>query len=225
MSKQSDNNIAGFISTEKFFASLSTDVAMSATINALTSTSSFIRLTGVTTTTINGIADGRNGKIIIIYNASPTHNATLSNESGSATETDRILTATGSSLGLEPKFSAILVYDSEQERWVIIGVNQSSGGGSSVPNKRTITSSDSVTESDDQIFVDCTSGNVVVTLLEANDLDAKPVDIIKIDSSVNTVTVAAQSGDDILGETSQTQYNQYDCVTYFPDGTTSYFVK
>lgn len=128
VSKQSDNDIAGYISTAKYFATLKTDVTASATINSLDSTSGFIRITGSTNTALNGISSGLNGKFIIIYNSQSANNVTIANESGSASVADQIITPDGSSVVLTPDDSVMCVYDSSQSKWIVVSSTASLSG-------------------------------------------------------------------------------------------------
>lgn len=95
------------------------DVASSATINALTNSKSFIRITGSTPTTINGIAAPASGieKVLLIANVTNT-TVTLTNQNGSASAADRIITLSGASVVLSPNQSVVLIYDTTQTRWI-----------------------------------------------------------------------------------------------------------
>lgn len=103
------------------FATRKTDVASAATIAALTSVTSFIRLTGSTATTIQGIANGAPGRIIKIYNATG-QNMTISHENGTASATDRITTMTGADVVTTGNGCAELIYDDDADRWICLYV-------------------------------------------------------------------------------------------------------
>lgn len=59
---------------------------------------------------------------------------------------------------------------------------------------KTITSDDTITESDETILVDASSGNVTVTLADPTNTESYIYNIKKIDSSSNTVTFSTSSG-------------------------------
>lgn len=96
----------------------STAVASSATINALNSSTSHIRITGSTATTINGISAGlRAGQIITISSISAA--LTLAHQSGSASGPDRIYCPESVDLILSSPSSVSLIYDLTAGSWVV----------------------------------------------------------------------------------------------------------
>jgi hypothetical protein len=130
MSKQADNAIQGYIQSQKFLASMENDIATSATINALTSNAGFVRLTGATATALNGIADGIDGRIMMILNVS-TANVTASHQSSSATAANRIISPSALGITILPNRSLLLQYDAAQSRWIVVGGTALSGNTSS----------------------------------------------------------------------------------------------
>jgi hypothetical protein len=108
-----------------FFGKL--DVATAATIVQLSSVKSFVRLTGATATSIQGIAAGADGQTLIIHNASSAL-VTLEHENGSATAADRLKLVDGDPIEIDPDSSTELIYDIAQSRWVI----KSGAGGSKI---------------------------------------------------------------------------------------------
>lgn len=108
------------------------DVASTAIINSLSSDKTFVKITGVTLTTINGAAAGVNGQILIIYNGTSV-DVTVSNQSGSASAANRFVTATGMDVTLEINNSIGFAYDTFQSRWVHIIGSGGGSGGSSTP--------------------------------------------------------------------------------------------
>ena len=66
--------------------------------------------------------------------------------------------------------------------------------------------------------VDCTAGNVTITLPSVAGNTAMFA-IKKIDSSANTVTVQGTGGDTVENGVSQVLTSQYDLVTYVPNST------
>lgn len=95
-----------------------TDVATTVTaINALTSSTSMVRFTGTTATTVNGVAAGISAQKLSVYNQSSA-NVTFVNLSGSAVSGNKILLATGSTLVLAPGYCLNLIYDNTAGNWV-----------------------------------------------------------------------------------------------------------
>ena len=95
--------------------------------NITFSAGAVIRLTGASGQTINGITGGVDGKILTLINDSG-FTASIGNEVGSSTATNRITTGTGSSINLPDDASVKLVYDSSAARWRVVGSVATSGG-------------------------------------------------------------------------------------------------
>lgn len=73
---------------------------------------------------ICGLADGRDGRILIIQNATG-QNMTIANDSGvDPTAANRIYTQTGSDVATTGNGTATLIYDSEDSRWILVSVQQ-----------------------------------------------------------------------------------------------------
>jgi len=109
--------VNGSLNLTKFVSTAKSDVATSATINQLSSATGVIRMTGSTTTTINGIAAGVDGQHLVIHNVSSA-NVTISHESGSATAADRITIASALAAIIPANGIARLTYDSGSSRWI-----------------------------------------------------------------------------------------------------------
>lgn len=107
-------------SLEKF------DVASGGTVTALTSTYSYVKLTGASTTELQGILSTGIATRILIYNDS-TGDLTVKHENLGASASDRILTTDGSDLTISEDQSVELIYDTSASRWVVIST---AGGGS-----------------------------------------------------------------------------------------------
>jgi hypothetical protein len=88
---------------------------------ALGATGSYFRLnpTGADRT-ITGIADGADGRLIILRNTNNLRNLILANQNASSAAANRIVTTTGSDLTIAPNKTAQLIYDSPTSRWVVI---------------------------------------------------------------------------------------------------------
>lgn len=121
-------NRAETISGGKTFASYLSldreDVASAATIAALSSSKPFVKITGATATTIQGIVAGVNGQTITIFNGS-TQQLTVAHQNLSASASDRIKLPGSSNASVQADSSIELIYDGAQSRWV-----QKSGSGS-----------------------------------------------------------------------------------------------
>ncbi|HRF28156.1 MAG TPA: carbohydrate binding domain-containing protein [Candidatus Saccharibacteria bacterium] len=78
------------------------------------------RLTGASTQTITGIANGVDGRVITLVNAA-SQAANINNEAAGSSASNRIITGTGSNISLPAGSSVSLVYDSGASRWRIIG--------------------------------------------------------------------------------------------------------
>ncbi len=87
---------------------------------------SAIRFTGASATTFTGIANGQPGKILYLHNASTATVLTLSNQSGSSSAANRIVTGTGADMQVAANTSVTLQYDGNASLWRVIG---GSGGG------------------------------------------------------------------------------------------------
>lgn len=71
--------------------------------------------------TLSGIQGGVNGRLLIIHNAT-SYSMGILNDTGTAA--NRILTGTGGDVYFSGSASVILVYDSSQSKWVVIGLSE-----------------------------------------------------------------------------------------------------
>lgn len=85
------------------------------------STSGFstLRYTGAGTATITGFANGSDGKLFSLLNASSSA-VTISNNSGSSSAANRIITGTGGSLVIAAGGSLLFQYDSGASLWRVL---------------------------------------------------------------------------------------------------------
>lgn len=96
-----------------------TNVATTGTINAQsTANVNVIRFTGAALTTLNGMADGINGKRVIIINLTSSA-LQLNSESGSATAANRLRFAGSASISVNDAFE--FIYDGTSSRWQLVG--------------------------------------------------------------------------------------------------------
>jgi hypothetical protein len=100
------------------------DESSGATVNALATTRSFVKLTS-TVTTINGAVApaSPNARTLLIFNATGAE-VTINHESGSATAANRFTLPDSEAVQLADDSSASFIYDHGTSRWV-----QSSAGG------------------------------------------------------------------------------------------------
>ncbi|MDD3371514.1 MAG: hypothetical protein PHE27_06795, partial [Alphaproteobacteria bacterium] len=84
-------------------------------------TSSSMRYSGGATATFYGIADGANGRVIRLHNAS-SYTLTLANQSANDTTAEnRIITGTGNDLPIPADTSVTMQYDGSANRWRVTG--------------------------------------------------------------------------------------------------------
>jgi hypothetical protein len=144
MKYYTDLNIYGHLSLE-----LSTDINANGAINnAPTANISFIRFTG-TNPVISGFADGGDNNKILVVTHAGIGNLTLKNLSTLSSISNRIVTGFNSDLIVNAGHNIILIYDSTDTVWRIIG---------------NTSSIQSISGTQDQVIVDPTTGNVVISL-------------------------------------------------------------
>lgn len=103
------------------------DVASGGTITALSSTYSYVKLTGASTTELQGISAPTRAVRLVIYNDS-TGDLTIKHENAGATASNRILTQDGNDLVVSEDQSVELIYDTAASRWLVISTAGSGGG-------------------------------------------------------------------------------------------------
>lgn len=126
------------ISTEKL------DVASSATITALSSANSFIKLTGATATELQGISAPSTAVRLIVYNASSA-DLTVKHQNVGALAANRIITPDAGDLLIASNSSCEFVYDLSDSRWRV--VSTPGGGGGGVAEQESIGTGDGVATS------------------------------------------------------------------------------
>lgn len=105
--------------SDEFVTDGRSNVSTTGTINALaTANVAVIRMTGVSSTTLNGMAGGVDGKRVIIINQT-SGTLFLNSESGSASAANRLRFAGSVSISLNDAFE--FVYDGADSRWQMIG--------------------------------------------------------------------------------------------------------
>lgn len=94
-------------------------VTTAANITALSSSKSFVYLSGTTATNIKGITAGVDGQLLQIYNAS-TQNMTITAQSTAASTANKIIiTGTATSLVTSGIGYAELIYSTTASRWIL----------------------------------------------------------------------------------------------------------
>lgn len=88
------------------------NVASAATIASLSSTTSFVKLTGSTATDLQGIAAGADGQNLRLWNATGA-NLTIRNASASAASGEKITTCTGADIVTTGNGFAEFIYDTD----------------------------------------------------------------------------------------------------------------
>lgn len=77
------------------------------------------RLTSDAARTITGIANGVEGRALVVINVG-ANNIVLANQSASSAAANRIITATGADVTLAADDSAMLIYDNTSARWRLV---------------------------------------------------------------------------------------------------------
>ena len=86
----------------------------------------FVKLSALSAAgNLSGISGGEDGRFLILYN--PTTNTsndlTIKHDDSNATAANRIYTMTGADVVVDARGSAMFIYDTEADRWVVISVN------------------------------------------------------------------------------------------------------
>ena len=103
-----------------------TGITGSSTNNTLNpSNAVFVKLGALSSAcNLSGISGGEDGRFLIVYN--PTTNTsndlTIKHDDSNATAADRIYTMTGLDLTIDARGSAMFIYDTEADRWIVISV-------------------------------------------------------------------------------------------------------
>jgi hypothetical protein len=113
----------GYLATQRAADYSTTGTSDDANLGA----ASLVRLTGASTQTITGVAGGADGRILTIVNAA-AQSATLSNEGGTSTAANRIITGTAGDIALPAGATITLVYDAGASRWRVSGTVAATGG-------------------------------------------------------------------------------------------------
>jgi hypothetical protein len=115
------HSIIGSTVHTRFITIQRLDVASAATITALDSSRSFVKLTGATATALQGITAGVDGQKLTLVNLTGA-NLTVQNENAGATAANRITTMTGADIATTANGSAEFIYDTGSSRWLCVYV-------------------------------------------------------------------------------------------------------
>lgn len=129
-----DKSFNGRLIADAQLSATGQDIATAATIAALSSSKSFVKLTGATVTSIQGIVAGVDGQYLTIHNAS-TAIVTLKHEDAGASAVDRLTLPNTTDIILNPQESAEVIYSLTDSRWKIKSSSAVSGGTSETNNQ------------------------------------------------------------------------------------------
>jgi hypothetical protein len=104
------------------------NVSSGGVVTALANTHSFIKITGGSTTELQGISQPSSAMFLILYNAS-SGALTIKHQNTGAPGNHRIITSDGNDLVLNESESAQLIYDTNGSRWRVFGGVGAGGGG------------------------------------------------------------------------------------------------
>lgn len=99
----------------------------SAQFTAAVSQASLVRVTGSTLSDIHGVTASSDGRNLIIYNATSVNIKLKHQSSTEGTAANRLVCFKADDVTLKPGATAILVYDSNQSRWVVLTTGSGSG--------------------------------------------------------------------------------------------------
>ncbi len=213
VSKTDAQSVSGGKNFTNYIATTPLNVATTATITALSSANSVVRMTGSTATSIQGITAGVDGQVITIFNASSAA-VTLLHQNGSATAINRMVTFTGASIELGVYESVVLRYYASESRWL----QETLPLARKFSQTATKTSTYPVAATDETIPVDGTSA-FTTTLPTAVGITGKRYKFIRIDQTLaNAVTIATTSAQTINGASTFKLMTQYEMVEVESNG-------
>lgn len=147
---------------------------------------SVFRLTGASSQTITGIANGVDGRMITLINAS-SFNATLADLDGASASANQISTGTGADLVLSVGGAITLIYDSGASKWRVVGGAADSAGAGGV----TLQGSTPGTADVGNINV---TGTIIGSALQAGSLDTASAGALAIGgTNATSVTIGSAS--------------------------------
>jgi hypothetical protein len=190
------------------FATRQTTQASGGTLIAMATTTSLVKLTGSSATTIQGMAGGANGKWLVLFNGSSAA-ATIQNQNAGASAANRIITSSGLDTTLAANGVMLFFYDSVQSLWIQGGGGGSGGGALVVTGTRAspsaITAAGGVTVvgANQRSLIRIKGSGGPVTITASPQLTAGSIDgaecILEGSDDVNTVTLVNGLGNEQNG--------------------------
>lgn len=196
---------------------------------AITATQNWHRVdteSNASTDNLDTIAAAADGYVLLLRIVADARNVVIRHNIGN------ILCTGGGNITLDLQSDlAILVYDSIITKWVctamtagatLAGNNTWTGNNifsKSIATAYALTTINlTVTDAMQTIAGDATSGNITITLPDATGCVGRRYDVIKIDSSANTVAIATTSSQTINGSTTKLISTQYTAFTVISNG-------
>lgn len=167
-----------------------TDVASGGTVTALTSTYSFVKLTGASTTEVQGIVGPSTAKLLVLYNAS-SGDLTIKHQNAGATAVNRIITSDAADLVLSESQSVQLIYDTGASRWRV--ATSVGGGGGGVGYQESIGTGDGVTTDFGPLTLTPTDEDSIIVFRDSIIVDKSEWALSGADISFSVAPAAAQN--------------------------------
>lgn len=167
-----------------------TDVASGGTVTALTSTYSFVKLTGASTTEVQGIVGPSTAKLLVLYNAS-SGDLTIKHQNAGATAINRIITSDATDLVLSESQSVQLIYDTGASRWRV--ATSVGGGGGGVGYQESIGTGDGVTTDFGPLTLTPTDEDSIIVFRDSIIVDKSEWSLSVADISFTSAPAAAQN--------------------------------
>ena len=211
----SPNGTGSIVATSKVAFNIQTDsTTTGANATVSTVSKSYIELTNVSLTSLNGVTAGGDGQRLVLTNRTGV-TITINNETG-ATAANRILTGTGGAVTISNNASIELIYNTSNSRWMAVG---SAGGNARVS---TVSSNTVLTVINDIVLASASGGSITVTL--ATPTSGKIFTIKKTDSTSNLVTILPSASETIDGTSAKALTGQYDAIQLVSDGTNWFII-
>jgi hypothetical protein len=207
-----DSNLA----VNKLFSLTRSNNSQTGSIQTINLTSSYTTLIGSGLMSIAGInsTNSSSGQLVVLTNLTGS-NVTILNNDSNALAQDRIITGTAGNVILADSGSISLIYNTSTLTWQVVSIVQASA--IPTPSITTITTSTTLTNSNDYVLVNGTSiiVNLPTTLIAGKTFNIKNI-------STSPVTIQCSSAT-IDGVSSVTLVDQYDSFTITTDGV-NYFI-
>lgn len=212
----SPNGTGSIVATSKVAFNIQTDsTTTGANATVSTVSKSYIELTNVSLTSLNGITAGGDGQRLVLTNRTGA-SVTINNETG-ATAANRILTGTGGAITISNNASIELIYNTSNSRWMAVG---SAGGNARVVSVSTNTV---LTIVNDVVLVNASGSAVNITL--PSPASGKILTIKRIDGiTYNAVSILPSASETIDGTSLKSIVGQYDAVQVVSDGTNWFII-